>query len=100
MLLSELGPQPAHVHVYGSGPPVVVIPPYLIKQGFPGEDLARSSRQEAKQLVLHLGKVQGPSIYRSLISIQVQKKRPLLDYRVALTGARLLEPEADPCHQL
>jgi hypothetical protein len=79
VLLAQLGPQAPDVDVDGAGAAVVLVAPDPAEQGLAGEDLARVGGQEAQQLVLHVGEVEGPAGHRGLVGLEVEHEGAVLD---------------------
>src|SRR3954452_5358852 len=57
MLLPELGPQPANVHVDGPRAAVVVVAPHVAEQRVAREHAVWVRDEELQEFVLHVGEV-------------------------------------------
>src|SRR3954452_4724577 len=87
--VAELGAQPPHVHVDGAGAAEVVVAPHLREQLLPGEDPGRVRGEEAQQLELLEGEVEGTALHLRRVARLVDDDTGGLDLR---GGLRLGQP--------
>jgi hypothetical protein len=58
----DLRPESADVDIHSSVPAIVIVTPYLVEQGFTGEDPAAVGSEEYQELVFREGKGKGFAI--------------------------------------
>ena len=87
VLLAELGAEATDVDVDGSRAAVVLVAPDPVEECLAREHPAGVRREEAEQLVLHVGEVERAARDGGLVGLEVQGELAVLDHLGAEGGA-------------
>src|SRR5262245_39276156 len=86
---SELGPEPSHVHIDGSGFHEPVLAPHETEELLAAEDPARRAGQGGRELELRGGEIDPLAFDRHLESVPVNLEVAHLQVKLAVHGLRV-----------
>ena len=72
----DLGPQPPHVHVHGSGAAQIVVPPDLAQQGLASVDAPGVGCQQHQELEFFVGERDPAPGHRHVVAFRVDAQLP------------------------